>query len=114
MLCARVLKQPSPNVGVVALAWLPFPLLRPWLFEPWRDAWRARDARLLWTLATCVLVVLFFTMSAVKRDMYILPALPMLALAAAPFLDGLLERRGVRRALFALADRKSTRLNSSH
>jgi hypothetical protein len=35
--------------------------------------------------------------------MYILPALPMLALAAAPFLDGLLERRGVRRALFALA-----------
>src|SRR3546814_2315051 len=55
------------------------------------------------SLATCVLVVLFFTMSAGKRDMYILPALPMLALAAAPFLDGLLERRGVRRALFALA-----------
>jgi hypothetical protein len=34
--------------------------------------------------------------------MYILPALPMLALAAAPFLPELLARRGVRRALFAL------------
>jgi 4-amino-4-deoxy-L-arabinose transferase-like glycosyltransferase len=88
---------------VVAVSWLPFSLLLPWLFKPWRDAWRARDARVLWPLATCALVLLFFTLSSGKRDMYILPALPMLALAAAPFLPGLLERRGVRRALFALS-----------
>src|SRR5690606_18838014 len=88
---------------VVAVSWLPFSLLLPWLFKPWREAWRARDARVWLPLVTCALVVLFFSMSAGKRDMYILPALPMLALAAAPFLDGLLERRGVRRALFALA-----------
>jgi 4-amino-4-deoxy-L-arabinose transferase-like glycosyltransferase len=87
---------------VVAVSWLPFSLLLPWLFKPWREAWRACDARVLWPLATCVLVLLFFSLSRGKRDMYILPALPMLALAAAPYLDGLLERRGVRRALFAL------------
>src|SRR5690606_27570121 len=88
---------------VVAVSWLPFSLLLPWLFKPWREAGRVRDARVLWPLAAFALVVLFFSLSAGKRDMYILPALPMLALAAAPFLDGLLERRGVRRALFALA-----------
>ena len=88
---------------VVAVSWLPFSLLLPWLFRPWREAWRARDARVWLPLVTFALVVLFFSLSAGKRDMYILPALPMLALAAAPFLDGLLERRGVRRALFALA-----------
>jgi 4-amino-4-deoxy-L-arabinose transferase-like glycosyltransferase len=87
---------------VVAVSWLPFSLLLPWLFKPWREAWRARDARVLWPLATCVLVLLFFSLSSGKRDMYILPALPMLALAAAPFLPELLARRGVRRALFAL------------
>jgi 4-amino-4-deoxy-L-arabinose transferase-like glycosyltransferase len=88
---------------VVAVSWLPFSLLLPWLFKPWRDAWRARDARVLWPLATFALVLLFFSLSSGKRDMYILPALPMLALAAAPFLPGLLARRGVRRALFALS-----------
>lgn len=90
-------------VRVVAVSWLPFSLLLPWLFKPWREAWRARDARVWWPLATCVLVVLFFSLSSGKRDMYILPALPMLALAAAPFLPEMLERRGVRRALFALS-----------
>ena len=88
---------------VVAVSWLPFSLLLPWLFKPWREAWRARDARVWLPLATFALVLVFFSLSAGKRDMYILPALPMLALAATPFLDGLLERRGVRRALFVLA-----------
>ena len=88
---------------VVAVSWLPFSLLLPWLARPWREAWRARDARVWLPLASLALVLLFFSLSSGKRDMYILPALPMLALAAAPYLDGLLERRGVRRALFALA-----------
>ncbi|GAA3924169.1 phospholipid carrier-dependent glycosyltransferase [Luteimonas lutimaris] len=87
---------------VVAVSWLPLSLLLPWLARPWREAWRARDGRVWLPLATFALVLLFFSLSSGKRDMYILPALPMLALAAAPYLDGLLERRGVRRVLFAL------------
>jgi 4-amino-4-deoxy-L-arabinose transferase-like glycosyltransferase len=47
-------------------------------------------------------VLLFFSFSPGKRDVYILPALPMMALALAPLLPGLLRRRGVRRVIFAL------------
>lgn len=86
---------------VIATGWLPFALAWPWLLRPWRAAWQARDARvwlpLLWGLS----ILLFFTLSAGKRDMYILPALPAFALAAAPFLPGLLQGVGLRRLLFA-------------
>ena len=84
---------------VVALFWLPFSLALPWLLRPWRDAWRARDARVWLPLAWFVLVLAFFSASAGKRDMYLLPALPALALAAAPFLDAISRRAGFRRAV---------------
>jgi hypothetical protein len=48
------------------------------------------------------LVLVFFSLSPGKRDVYILPLLPMVALALAPLLAGLLRRRGPRRLLFAL------------
>lgn len=88
-------------VEVVALAWLPFSLLWPWLLAPWRAAWRARDARIVLPLAWALSVVLFFSSSAGKRDMYILPALPAFALAAAPYLPDLCARRSVRAVLLA-------------
>ena len=84
---------------VVLLFWLPFSLALPWLVRHWRQAWRERDARVWLPLAWCVLVLLFFSASAGKRDMYILPALPALALAAAPFLESVSGRAGFRRAV---------------
>ena len=84
---------------VIAVFWLPFSLALPWLLKPWRDAWRARDARVWLPLAWFLLVLAFFSASGGKRDMYILPALPALALAAAPFLDAATQRAGLRRAL---------------
>jgi 4-amino-4-deoxy-L-arabinose transferase-like glycosyltransferase len=86
---------------VVLLFWLPFSLALPWLLAPWREAWRRRDARVWLPLAWAGLVLLFFSASAGKRDMYILPALPALALAAAPFLDAIARRAGFRRAVLA-------------
>lgn len=86
---------------VVLFFWLPFSLALPWLVKPWAQAWRQRDARVWLPLAWVVLVLLFFSASAGKRDMYILPALPGLALAAAPFLDDISRRAGFRRALLA-------------
>ncbi len=86
---------------VVALFWLPFSLALPWLFKPWREAWRARDAKVWLPLAWFLLVLAFFSASAGKRDMYLLPALPALALAAAPYLDALSGRVGFRRAVLA-------------
>ncbi|KFN46681.1 ArnT family glycosyltransferase [Arenimonas metalli] len=86
---------------VVLLFWLPFSLAYPWLVSPWRAAWRARDARVWLPLAWVGLVLLFFSASGGKRDMYILPGLPALALAAAPFLEAISVRAGFRRAVLA-------------
>lgn len=86
---------------VVLFFWLPFSLALPWLAKPWAAAWRERDARVWLPLAWFGLVLLFFSASAGKRDMYLLPALPALALAAAPFLDEITGRRGFRRLVLA-------------
>jgi 4-amino-4-deoxy-L-arabinose transferase-like glycosyltransferase len=88
-------------LGVIALFWLPFSLALPWLGRHWLAAWRGRDARVMLPLAWGLLVVAFFSASAGKRDMYILPALPAFALAAAPFVEEIWNRTGFRRALLA-------------
>lgn len=87
---------------VIAMFWLPFSLAFLWLWRDWREAWRERDARVWLPLAWAGLVLIFFSASPGKRDMYILPALPAVALAAAPFLAALVERRTFQRALLAL------------
>ena len=84
---------------VIGLFWLPFSLAFLWLWRDWRIAWRAQDARTWLPLSWALLVVVFFSISAGKRDMYILPALPAFALAAAPWLEGLAARTGFRRAI---------------
>ena len=81
---------------VMALQWLPAVLALPWAVPAWRAALRARDARVLLPLAWVALVVLFFSLSAGKRDVYILPALPMLCLLLGPWLAGVVERRAAR------------------
>lgn len=61
------------------LIWFPLPFLLLGLFKPLMAVWR-EDAKLRVLLSWVVLVVLFFSFSAGKREVYILPALPMLAL----------------------------------
>ena len=87
---------------VIGMFWLPFSLAFLWLWRDWREAWRARDARVWLPLSWAMLVLVFFSSSPGKRDMYILPALPAVALAAAPFLAALVERRNFQRALLAM------------
>lgn len=87
---------------VIALFWLPFSLAFFWLWKDWLDAWRARDARIWLPLAWALLVLVFFSASPGKRDMYLLPALPAFALAAAAMLPTLVARRGFQRAILAL------------
>jgi 4-amino-4-deoxy-L-arabinose transferase-like glycosyltransferase len=88
---------------VIATLWLPLALLLPWLVPRWRDALKQRDARVLLLLGFVLLYVGFFTLTKGKRDIYILPALPMLALAAGHLLPQLLVRAGVQATLAALA-----------
>ncbi|HKU78974.1 MAG TPA: glycosyltransferase family 39 protein, partial [Rhodanobacteraceae bacterium] len=89
-------------LSVIAFEWLPLSLAIPWAIPRWVRALRARDARTLLPLAWVVLVVIFFSLSGGKRDVYILPALPAAAIALAPLLPGILRRASFRWALWAL------------
>jgi 4-amino-4-deoxy-L-arabinose transferase-like glycosyltransferase len=88
---------------VVPVLWLPVSLLLFWLVPRWREAWLARDARAWLPLSWTILVLLFFSLSPGKRGVYVLPALPALVLAAAPYLEALIARSAVQRASLALA-----------
>ncbi len=85
---------------VMATMWLPTVLALPWAIPAWRRRLRRRDPRYLLPLAWWALVIVFFTIPSGKRDMYILPALPMMALALGPLLPGLMRKLAVRRVAF--------------
>ena len=87
---------------VMATLWLPATALLPWLVPRWREALARRDARVLLPLGFVALYLLFFTVSRGKRDVYILSALPMLALPAGYLLPQLLRQSGVQRMLAGL------------
>ena len=78
------------------LMWVPLTLLLPWCIMPlWRRL-RRLDKNTVFFLGTSALIILFFSLSAGKRGVYILPALPAFALAIAPLLPGLARRREIR------------------
>ena len=86
---------------VMFTLWLPGALLLPWLLPAWWRRIRRGDPRFWLLLGWVALVLVFFTASPGKREVYIFPALPALCIAAAPMLRGLLQRDGVRWTLFA-------------
>ena len=88
---------------VVPALWLPWSLLLVWLVPRFKKAFADRDARVWLLLFWVAIVLFFFSWSPGKRGVYILPALPALALAAVPFVEELLARPGVRRAGWVLA-----------
>ncbi|MFM7707046.1 MAG: ArnT family glycosyltransferase, partial [Gammaproteobacteria bacterium] len=89
-------------VEVIPALWLPLSVLLFWLWRPWREDWRAHRAATLLPLGFAVAVVLFFSLSTGKRGVYVLPALPALALAAAPHLTALYRRISVGRVSLVL------------
>lgn len=95
--------SPFYFLGIIVIDWLPLSLLLPWALPVWWRRLKRRDARLLLPLGWVLLILMFFSISPGKRDVYILPALPMTALALAPLLPGLLRRRGVRTLILALS-----------
>lgn len=85
---------------VIATLWLPGALLLPWLAPAWWRRMRRGDRRFLLLLGWSALVLLFFSASPGKREVYIFPMLPALCVAAAPLMQGLMRRVGVQRTLF--------------
>lgn len=90
-------------IEVALTAWLPTILVLPWALPAWKHRLGRRDARYAVLLGWVVLVFVFFSIPSGKRDMYILPALPMLCLALAPLLPGLLRKPNVQRLLLGFA-----------
>jgi 4-amino-4-deoxy-L-arabinose transferase-like glycosyltransferase len=90
-------------VEVIPPLWLPFTLFLPWVAPSWRDAVRTKDLRVVLPLLWVLAVVVFFSASPGKRGVYVLPALPVAVLAAAPALIAVLARTAVKRLVFALA-----------
>lgn len=86
-------------VEVIPVFWFPLSVLLPWLIPAWWRELKRRDVKNGFLLGWAVLVLLFFSSTAGKRGVYILPALPILTLAAAPLLQAVIERRGARRML---------------
>lgn len=99
------LKPPWYYLGVIASLWLPTSFALIWAIPHWWRGWRRgqRPARVWLPLSFVIVIVFFFSMSGGKRDVYILPALPMLVLALAPLLPALLRKRSLQYTLFALA-----------
>lgn len=87
--------------GVMATLWLPAALALPWAVPAWWRRLRRKDPRYLLPLAWVAMVVLFFSVPDGKRDVYIMPALPMFCLALAPLLPGLVRRAAVQRLVTA-------------
>jgi 4-amino-4-deoxy-L-arabinose transferase-like glycosyltransferase len=90
-------------VNVMPLLWLPLTAMLPWLVPRWRQALQARDLRIALLLAWVAIIVLFFSFSSGKRGVYVLPAVPALVLACAPYVFELLAKKGIQRALFSIA-----------
>lgn len=88
---------------VIATLWLPFALALPALVPAWRRRLRRHDARILIVVGWVLLVLLFFSASPGKREVYILPALPMLCIAAAPWLPRLIQQRWLQGALLGFS-----------
>ena len=90
-------------LGVVTLSWIPLSLTYPATIPLWYRRLRARDARFLLPLAWVGMLIVFFSITTGKRDVYIMPALPWVALATAPFLPAIVKRAWLRTAALALA-----------
>ena len=92
--------HPNPpwyHLEVMLTMWLPAMLALPWALPAWRRRLRRHDARYLLPLVWWLLVVVFFSIPSGKRDVYILPALPMACLALGPLLPGIIRRIGAQR-----------------
>lgn len=96
--------QPFWYYGPVLLFnWFPLSLAYIGAVAAWMRDLRARDTRLLFPLLWTALILVFFSIPSGKRDVYVLPALPMVALAIAPYLEEMLSARWLRTTAFWLA-----------
>lgn len=89
-------------VDIIPVFWLPLSVALLWTAPAWRRRLGRGDTRYLLLLGWVALVVIFFSLSAGKRGVYLLPVLPAFALASAPLLAGMVRLKSVRWAALAI------------
>jgi 4-amino-4-deoxy-L-arabinose transferase-like glycosyltransferase len=89
-------------VPIVLFNWFPLSLMYIGGAPRWKRDLQAGEPRVLLPLAWSVLVVVLFSIPVGKRDVYVMPVLPMIALALAPYLQELVAARWLRIAAFTL------------
>ncbi|WP_115720425.1 ArnT family glycosyltransferase [Gallaecimonas mangrovi] len=76
---------------VAPLFWLPMSVIAPFLVKRW---WQDKaKPEILLPVVMVLAIILFFSISPGKRGVYITPALPWLALAIAPYLPSLADKK---------------------
>lgn len=88
---------------IVLFNWFPLSLTYPGAVPRWWRAIRGGEARIMLPLVWGLMLVVFFSIPVGKRDVYVMPVLPMVALALAPYLEEMLGRRWLRVSAFAIA-----------
>jgi 4-amino-4-deoxy-L-arabinose transferase-like glycosyltransferase len=89
-------------VEVIPVYWMPMSLLLFWLWKPWSAAIKAADKRIIIPLFWVLSVLIFFTASSGKRQVYLLPVLPILAMSIAPYLSEIVNQRRFKSVLSVL------------
>lgn len=82
--------------------WLPLTLMLPWAAPAWIRRLKRFDARTMLTLGSALLILIFFSCSKGKRGVYILPAVPLVVLALAPLLPGLMRKAAAQATALVL------------
>ena len=90
-------------VPILLFNWFPLSLLYISAVPRWRRDLQAGEARVMLPLVWSLLTLLFFSIPTGKRDVYLMPALPMVALAMAPYLEELIAKRWLRITAFSIA-----------
>jgi len=85
------------------LHFFPLSLAYPAALPRWWHDLKHGEARVLLPLAWSLLVIVFFSIPSGKRDVYLMPVLPMLALSLAPYLVEAADARWLRRLAFGIA-----------
>lgn len=90
-------------VAIVLFNWFPLSMLYIGAAPRWWRDLRNGEAKIMLPLAWTLLILIFFSIPTGKRDVYILPALPMIALAIAPYIEEMLRARWLRVLAFLIA-----------
>jgi len=90
-------------IPVLLNNWFPLSLAYFGAVPRWWNDLKKGEARVMLPLFWSLLVFVFFSIPHGKRAVYLLPVLPMVALAMAPHLEQITQARWFRNAAFAIA-----------